>query len=65
MHERRVTKRQDTRRRGRPPAQEPCTTLSTWIPNAHYDKLAEIARRHDVSMSTLVRRVIILRLHEL
>ena len=52
-----------SRGRGRPPAEEPSTSLSTWIPTQHYDRLAKHANRQGVSMSALVRDMIILQLH--
>lgn len=51
-------------RRGRPPAEEPCTSLSVWIPTKYYDRLAQLANGHQVSMSALVRQMIVLQLRQ-
>jgi hypothetical protein len=42
------------RRRGRPPAAQPKTSISAWIPVSHYDRLAALAARRDESLSRLV-----------
>jgi hypothetical protein len=46
-------------RRGRPPAKEPGTALSTWVPASQYDRLCKIAAQHDMTVSRLVRQVLI------
>jgi hypothetical protein len=51
------------KKRGRPPAQRECTSLSMWIPTDYYDRLTQIARRNGVSMSAVARQLIILQLH--
>lgn len=51
------------RRRGRPPAEEPGASLSVWLPHSHYDRLTKIAHKHGVSMSAVVRQMIVLQLH--
>jgi hypothetical protein len=42
------------RPRGRPIAPEPKTSISAWIPIRHYDRLQELARGRDASLSRLV-----------
>jgi hypothetical protein len=51
------------KKRGRPPAEEPCTSLSLWVPTKYYDRLARIAQRNGVSMSAVARQMIVLQLH--
>jgi predicted DNA-binding ribbon-helix-helix protein len=45
-------------RRGRPRGTVPGSAVTTWVPTEFHDKLSEIARRHDVSVSSLVRKVL-------
>ena len=42
-------------RRGRPKADQPRTTLSTWIETKEYDQLVKLANRREQSLSSLVR----------
>jgi len=44
--------------RGRPRVPEPGTNVSSWVRQADYDKLCELARKYDVSVSTVVRRLL-------
>lgn len=50
------------RGRGRPPAAEPRTSVSTWLPASYHDRLIRVARQQDVSVSAVVRQLLILRL---
>lgn len=52
----------DAPKRGRPRAPEPGSTVSTWVPSTTHDRLIEIANRRGESVSSLVRRLLILRL---
>lgn len=52
------------RRRGRPPA-NPSTNVLTRLPNHYYDRLTQIAHRNGISMSAVVRQIVILRLKDL
>jgi cytidylate kinase len=45
-------------RRGRPRADEPRTSVSTWLTTDQADRLIRIARRQDVSVSEVVRRIV-------
>jgi hypothetical protein len=50
-------------RRGRPRlTPEPCTSVSTWIEEPYHDKLVRLANHHNLSVSGLVKRLIILQL---
>lgn len=53
------------RKRGRPrefaPA-EPRSMVATWVTAREHDRLCQIARRRGVSVSSLLRRVVVLRL---
>ena len=40
---------------GRPPNEEPHTTLCTWVSGSEYDRLLKLAREQGVSVSQLVR----------
>lgn len=46
------------RKRGRPRSVDEKTTLTTWVSVRCYDTIASMARRRDVSVSALVRRVL-------
>lgn len=43
------------RRRGRPRADEPKTSISAWIPTQEYDRLVRTAQQQEKSLSALVR----------
>jgi hypothetical protein len=55
-------KRIAPRGRGRPPAAEPGTNVHTWLRESEYDRLIACARRQRISVSSYVRRLVILRL---
>lgn len=46
------------KRRGRPKADEPGIRISTWVPESEFDSLAKYARRHDRSLSALLREAL-------
>ncbi len=50
------------RPRGRPRAIMPRTSVSTWLPERTADRLIQIANRNGVSVSSVVRQIVILRL---
>jgi hypothetical protein len=37
-------------------------SVSTWLPAPDADRLIEVARRHDVSVSAMLRRFVIIQL---
>jgi len=41
--------------RGRPKVDEHGVRVSTWVPESTYDNLTKYARRHDRSLSSLLR----------
>lgn len=45
-------------RRGRPPADEPHSTVSVWLPESDHDRLIEIARRTGLSVSATIRTLL-------
>lgn len=48
------------RGRGRPKEiPGPCDRVSTWVPDDEYRRLLEIAKREEMSISALVRQVLI------
>jgi len=55
-------KARDTPRRGRPKASDPGASLSTWLRGSEYDKLVQLAKKHDTSVSALARQIIVRRL---
>lgn len=50
------------RPRGRPRAIEPKGSISVRLPSAYYDRIFDLAKRHDQSISATVRQLLILRL---
>ncbi|MEO8682574.1 MAG: hypothetical protein ABI665_26235 [Vicinamibacterales bacterium] len=50
------------RRRGRPRVDEPCATVSTWLPAKHHDRLIQLAKANELSISATVRQLLMLRL---
>jgi hypothetical protein len=51
-----------TARRGRPTATTPHAQVSTWLPACDAERLVRLARAQRVSVSAVVRRIVILRL---
>lgn len=45
--------------RGRPPVQEPRSTVSTWLPASAHDRLIKVANAREMSVSAIVRHIII------
>jgi len=56
------SKGDDPKPRGRPRAEEPGTSVSTWLRPAEHDKLIRLANKHETSISSLVRQLLILKL---
>jgi predicted HicB family RNase H-like nuclease len=48
----------DPRRPGRPRAKEPRTSVSAWIPASEHDRLIELAKAKEMSLSAFVRKVL-------
>jgi hypothetical protein len=55
---------QVVRPRGRPRAPEPGSSVSTWVPQAYHDRLIQLAEKHDVSVSSLVKTLLVLQLRK-
>lgn len=53
-----------TRKRGRPRVPEPRSSVSAWLPARVHDRLIAVAHRQDVSVSALVRKLIIFTLDD-
>jgi hypothetical protein len=43
---------------GRPRVSEPGSSVSTWLRQADHDHLIQLAQRHDLSVSALVRQLL-------
>jgi hypothetical protein len=53
------------RKRGRPRViKDSASSVTAWVSTRHHDRLSSIARRHDVSVSALVRRAIFIFLND-
>lgn len=52
----------DKRKPGRPKADEPSSSVSTWMRVREHDALVKLARRCDLSVSAVVRALILQRL---
>lgn len=50
------------RPRGRPRVAESRASVSTWLPAGAHDRLIELAKREERSISSMVRQLLILRL---
>ncbi len=48
-------------RGGRPRIEEPRSSVSTWLPAHAHDRLIQIARERDTSVSAVVRSLLIIR----
>lgn len=46
------------RRRGRPRASQPATTVCAWVPASVYDSINRIANERDISVSAVVNQVL-------
>lgn len=46
------------RTRGRPRVLEQKTSLTTWVPTAYHDRIAQLALKHDVSVSKVVCKLL-------
>lgn len=46
------------KRRGRPKAAVAGVTVGTWLRSSEYDQLIAVAKRHELSVSEFVRRLI-------
>lgn len=46
------------RRRGRPPAEEPGSTVCAWVSVSEHDQLVEIARERGESVSSVARKLL-------
>lgn len=55
---------EEPKKRGRPRAKEARSTVSSWVLARHHEKLAEVARQEEVSVSAYVRRVLMVSLQE-
>lgn len=52
----------DKRRGGRPRAEEPGSRVSVWLPASTHDRLIKLANQKDVSVSSLVRTLLTLKI---
>ena len=52
------------RRRGRPRASEPRSSVSTWLPVSVHDRLISIASAREISISELVRESIVITIQQ-
>lgn len=51
--------RQPDRRRGRPRRTgEGSTAVGSWMPDSMVDRLIQLANKHDVSVSEMVKRIV-------
>lgn len=50
--------------RGRPRAEEPCTSLSTWVPERTHDRLITMANQRNMSVSKFVCLILTKQIHK-
>ena len=55
----------DKRARGRPKNGEPSSSVTTWLRVGEHDRLIELAKREEKSISALVRELVKLRIVQL
>lgn len=48
----------DRRKRGRPRAEEPRSTISTWLPASDHDQIVKMANQREMSVSEFVGSVL-------
>lgn len=48
----------ERRKRGRPPATVKKSHLTVYVPDKYHDRLAQLALKHDVSVSIVMTRVL-------
>lgn len=49
-------------RRGRPRSEQPCTSVSTWVPTPYHDRLIKMANQRGMTVSSLVKQIIVIQL---
>ena len=47
---------------GRPKSEEPGSPVMTWLKQSEHDRLIELAKKHETTISSLVRQFVILKL---
>lgn len=52
-----------TKKQGRPHAKQPSTPVMTWVPTDLHARLCQLAGKHGVSVSRMVKNMLILQLH--
>jgi hypothetical protein len=55
-------RRRPGRPKGTPRVDEPRTSVSTWLPASEYDRLNRLAQKHERSISSMVRSLLMLKL---
>lgn len=50
--------------RGRPKAEEPSGSVTTWLREGEHDRLIELAKREEKTISALVRELVQLRIYK-
>ena len=55
---------QDKAQRGRPRSKDPSSPVSTRVPEAYHDRIIQLAAKHDVSVSRMVKTLLVLQLRK-
>ena len=50
---------------GRPRVLAPRVPVTTWLPPEHFKRIADLSRKSDIPMSTILRNIVIFRLQDL
>jgi hypothetical protein len=53
------------RRRGRPKSAVESTALTTWVPTTYHDKLIKMANERHMSVSKLVKQILVLKIEKI
>lgn len=54
----------ERRKPGRPRATDPSSPVSTRVPESYHDRLIQLAAKHDVSVSAMVKTLLVLQLRK-
>ena len=52
----------ERRRPGRPLSSDPSSPVSTRVPQSYHDRIVKLAAKHDVSVSAMVKTLLVLQL---
>lgn len=54
-----MAKETDGPRRGRPRSEEPGISVSMWLKSSEHDRVIELAKKHEASVSETLRHIVV------